>query len=224
MITPAQEAALRVETQNQLANVRMSAPILASRAKVEKVYEIFVLSCLLSALKNLEAEFSLRDSCDEGATNLRLRLGPGLLYAPHSAPGFIHVTYKGAEFEVQNSLRILGRSRVLHELDVSLIERAESEKCRTHRSNPHHSRVKFLAECKFYGSGLPLSLGREYLGLCDEFGLRIRVFVSNVGSEDVRLMIKGHNGTTNFEISPWKPDNVTTLTKWLENELMQVLP
>src|SRR6185312_14834067 len=107
-----------------------------------------------------------------------------------------------------NSLRILGRSKVLHELDVSLIERSEAEKCRANGSNPLHTKVKFLAECKFYGSGLPLSLGREYLGLCDEFSLRIRVIVSNVGSEDVRLMIKGHNGTANFEISPWEPDNV----------------
>ncbi len=224
MTTPTQEAMLRMETRRELVSLGISAPVLTSRAKIEKVYEVFVLKCLLRALVNLGAALSLRDNRDRPTSTLKLRLGPGLLSAPRSAPGFVLVRYQNAEFEVQNSLRVLGQSRVLHELDVSLIEKAEADRCRNDGSDPLHTKARFLAECKFYGSGLPLRLGREYLGLCDEFGLRVKVIVSNVRSDDVHTLITKHRGTENFEISPWEPDNVTRFTKWIENELRQVLP
>lgn len=224
MTTPAQEAALRMETRTQLANLGISAPVLASRARAEKVYEVFVLTCLLQALTDLGATLSLRDSRDNRTSELRLRLGPGLLSAPSSAPGFICVKYKGSEFEAHISVRVLGQSRVLHELDVSLIERAETIRCRSNGSDPLHTKVKFLAECKFYGSGLRLNLGREYLGLCTEFGsLRIKSMVSNADSPDLHTLITRHGGTENFNISPWNPNSVVMFTRWIANELRQVI-
>ena len=116
------DAQLRTAIANEISLIGASAPALMSRARVEKLYEIFVLSCLARALRQLGAMLSPRDSSDLPTSNLVFRLGPGLIWAPTSAPGFIHVSYKGQEYEIQNGVRVLGVSKVLHELDVCLID------------------------------------------------------------------------------------------------------
>jgi hypothetical protein len=217
------EAQLKNAIATEISAIGASAPALMSRAAVEKLYEIFVLTCLARALRQLGATLSARDSSDIQTADLVFRLGPGLIWAPASAPGFIHVSYKGNEYEIQNGLRILGVSKVLHELDVCLIDRAEAVRCRTNSINPVQARVKFLAECKYYGDGLPLGLGREYLGLSKEFSLRIKTIVSNVSSGEIHTMVTKHKGTENFDVSLTKPDNVELFVRWLANELRQVL-
>ncbi len=221
-----QEATLRAETRQEFIAIGMFAPALRSRATVEKVYEIFVLTCLTRALANLGAQLTAKDKDDQPTSRLVLRLGPGYLASPNSAPGFIHVTYQGKQYEIHNSLRVKGRSQVLHELDVSLIDRTMAQDCRRDGKHPYNKRgssIKFLAECKFYGDDLPLNLGREYLGLCNEFSLRAKTMVANVESANVKTLINNHQGTHNFVVTPWNPDNVTRFIGWLETELKQVL-
>jgi hypothetical protein len=217
------EAQLRNAIANEISLLGANAPALMSRARVEKLYEIFVLSCLARALRQLGAVLSPRDSSDRPTSNLVFRLGPGLIWAPTSAPGFIHVSYKGQEYEIQNGVRVLGVSKVLHELDVCLIERNEAVRCRRNRINPVQARIKFLAECKYYGDSLPLGLGREYLGLSSEFSLRIKTIVSNVSSDEIHNLVTKHKGTENFEVSMIKPNNIEQFVQWLANELRQVL-
>lgn len=224
MTATSKERTLRIETKRILARAGVSARALDSRARVEKVYEVYVLGCLLLALENLGARFAVHDRDDKPTSDYVLRLGPGLLSASASAPGFIRVIYKNTEYEVQNSLRVLGQSRVLHELDVCLLDRAEARRCRREGSDPLHTKIKFLAECKYYGSNLPLGLGREYLGLSNEFTLRVKSIVSNVGGDDVHTLITKHKGTENFDTSPWQPTSFNRFVRWLENELRQVLP
>ena len=214
---------LLTEIQSELVNLAANAPALVANATVPKIYEIYVLMCLARALRSIGATLQARDSSDTPTNNLVFRLGPGLLYSPASAPGFILVSYKGREYEIQNSLQVLGRSRVMHELDICLIDRTTAEYCRQYQVNPLHTKISFVAECKYYGATLDLSLGREYLGLSSEFSLRVKTMVSNVGSDDIHDLITGHRGTENFNVSPDDPDNVDIFIKWLANELRQVL-
>jgi len=217
------EAQLRTAIANEISRLGVSAPALMSRARVEKLYEIFVLTCLARALRQLGAIVSARDSSDRATSDLVFRLGPGLIWAPTSAPGFIHVAYKGREYEIQNGLRVLGQSKVLHELDVALIDRDEAVRCRRNQINPSQARIKFLAECKYYGDSLPLALGREYLGLSKEFSLRIKTIVSNISSDQIHNLVTRHKGTENFDVSMIRPNNIEQLVQWLANELRQVL-
>ena len=218
------DAALRLEISNELAAIGTSAPALMTRAVTSKLYEIFVLACLARALRGLNARLVARDSSDRRTTNLIFRLGPGTISAPQSTPGFIHVALQATEYEIQNGLRVAGSSGVLHELDVCLINRSEAVKCRRNGSDPTHRAIKFIAECKCYGSRVELSLGREYLGLSSEFPMkRVKTMVSNVSSEEVHDLVTDHNGTENFDISPLLPRNLDRFVKWLENELRQIL-
>ena len=217
------QAQLLQSIQNELRSLARTAPVLSRQTAIWKLYEIFILACLTRALRNIGARLEPRDYRDRQTNSLEFRLGPGLLYSPTTTPGFIFVEYQGTEYEIHNGLQVLGRSKVLHELDVCLVERNEAERCRFSRTNPRQSKTRFLAECKYYGSTLPLSLGREFLGLKSDFSLRIKTIVSNVGSDEVHTLVTKHKATENFDISPIKPRNVERFVQWLANELRQIL-
>jgi hypothetical protein len=217
------DALLRQQIQMELAAIGSSASILHSSARPDKLYEIFILSCVIRALKDIGATLDARDSKDQPTTNLVFRLGPGLIYNPASAPGFILVHYEGKEYEVQNSLRVGGTSRVLHELDVCILDRAHALECRQHEVDPNSQGVKFLAECKFYGATLDLNLGREYLGLVSEFKIRVKTIASNIHSDDIHTLVRRHSGTTNFAVSPAQPGKIKNFIGWLAKELEHVL-
>lgn len=211
------------EICRELASLSASAPVLTSRAAVPKVYEIFVLACLMRALRNLGADLEAFDNTGRTTTILDFRLNPGLIYSPSSTPGFIFVRYNNNEYEIHNGLRVLGKSKVLHELDVCLIERDEAIRCRNNRKNPKQSKTKFLAECKYYGPNLRLSLGREFIGLARDFTVRITTIVSNVGNEEVHNLVTHHKTKENFQVTPLQPQNVERFVQWLANELRQIL-
>lgn len=217
------EAQLRQQIQSELAAIGASAPTLISSARADKLYEIFVMSCVLRALDRIGATLEARDSSDNPTDILVFRLGPGLIYNPASTPGFILIRYEGKEYELQNSLRVGGTSRVLHELDVCILDRRHANQCRRNQVDPNSQGVKFLAECKFYGASLDLSLGREYLGLGSEFQMRVKTIVSNIHSDDIRTLVRKHGGTTNFTVSPLQPAKVETFIGWLAKELEHAL-
>jgi hypothetical protein len=218
------DAALKAEIRTELTAIGASAPVLMTRAGTSKLYEIFILAGLVRALRGLNATLIPKNSAGQHTNNLVFRLGPGTLSAPQSAPGYIHVTLQGGEYEIQNGLRVAGRSKVLHELDVCLIDRSEAMKCRRNGNDPTYRMIKFIAECKCYGARVELSLGREYLGLSSEFPMkRGKTMASNVSSEEVHDLVTRHDGTENFDLSPLLPRNLDRFVKWLENELRQIL-
>lgn len=206
----------------QIQAVGASSPALASRARTEKIFEIFVWTCVLQALRDIGASLEARDSQDQPTTQLTFRLGPGLLYSPTSAPGFVLITYENRQYELQNGLRILGASKVLHELDICVIDRPHAARCRALQLDADCSAVRFLAECKYYGNNLPLHLGREYLGLGSEFSIRVKTLVANEDSREVRTLVKRHRGTTHFRLSPANQPTQQFIG-WLATELRHSL-
>lgn len=215
--------ALLDDIRSELKNLAAKAPALRTRASVPKLYEIFILMCLVKALRKIGATFEIRDSKDIPSGKLVFRLGPGVIYSPTTTSSFVLVTYKSAQYEIQNSLYVLGQSKVSHELDVCLIEREDAQYSRSNGIDPMHTRIKFMAECKYYGDRLDLHLGREFLGLSREFTLRVKTIVSNVESNDIHKIMKQYKGTENFNVSPDNPDAVDRLIQWLANELRHVL-
>lgn len=212
------------EVRQMLSKLVKAAPALTDRVTTDKIYELYILCCLAKALDSIGATMEARDYEDQLTKELRFRLKPGKIHNPYSDPGFILVSYQGQQYEIQNGLRVLGHSGVLHELDVCLIDRAEAERCRGDKQqDPRHTWIEFMAECKFYGNSLPLGLGREYLGLSMEFSREVQSLVSNVENPDVRRLLTCHNGTAKFHITPQDPDNVECFVQWLANELMRVL-
>lgn len=217
------ENVLLSEIQTELRRCAAKAPALKARARVDKIYEVYVLSLVMQAVSSLGAQCEVRDHRDNRTSVLSVRLAPGLIYSPTTSPGYVWVSYNGNEYELHNGIRVLGMSRVLHELDVSVVKRDEATKCRANRVDPLHSRFLFLAECKFYGSRLPLHLGREYLGLIKDFRVNIRTLISNSESDDMHTLITKHRGKENFDVSPHYQANAHRFVQWLANELRQIL-
>lgn len=212
------------QIRNNLRNIGLNSPVLINPTAPDKLYEIFIFTCVVRALRRIGASsIEARDSNDMPTNNLIFRLGPGRIYAPFSAPGFIYFWYNNNEYEIQNGLRVLGRSHVLHELDICIIQRDEAIRCRTNQIDPVKKGIIFLAECKYYGTSLPLHLGREYLGLSSEFNIRVKTIISNSSSDEIHNLVTSHRGTENFNVSPSEPNNVDTFIHWLANELRQVL-
>lgn len=218
------KAALWNEIQKQLSLLSAQAPGLKSKATVPKLYEIFVLSCVARALRSIGATLVAKDSKDVPTTTLRFRLAPGLIYSPTTAPSFIEVSRNKRKYELHGGLRIKGRSGVLHELDVCVIDRKAAVKCRLKKTAPSNGHVKLLVECKFLGKPtFPLDLGREFVGLGAEFSLRIKTIVSNTSNDEVHDLVTKHKSTENFLISAYPKAKVDLFVKWMANELRQVL-
>lgn len=207
----------------EITRIGAGSTQLQNRLAIDKIYEIYILACVSRALRSIGATLTSRDSNDHPTANLVFRLGPGSIYSPTAVTGFIHVNLNGSEFEIQNGIRVQGFSRILHELDVSLIERAEAIRCRRLRVHPVHNRLKLLVECKFYGNYLPLNIGREYLGLNTEFRFRIKTLVSNLNNHQLLRLITSHKGTFNVNIMPTNIRGQVRFIEWLANEFLQSL-
>lgn len=215
---------LLTQIQKYLSRISVNSPILRTPPAPDKLYEIFIFTCIIRSLRVINvSSIEVKDSNDRLTNNLIFRLGPGRIYSPSSNPGFICFRYNNKEYEIQNGLRVKGKSHVLHELDVCIIKRDAALRRRANQVDPIANDIVFLAECKYYGTPLPLNLGREYLGLSSEFHLRVKTFISNTSSDDIHKLITKHKGTENFNISPSNPTIVNTFIHWLANEFRQVL-
>lgn len=211
------------QIQNILNTYNSFTSTLTSSTRIDKIYEIYVISLVLKTLQNLGAQISIRDINNNVTNNLVFRLAPGAIWSPTNNAGFINFLYNGNEYELQNGVRIQGKSKVLHEADISIIEKDEAVNCRQNQIHPRSSKVKLLIECKFYGNNLPLNLGREFLGLSTEFNGRIKTITSNSSSDEIFNLIRSHRGTTNFNISITNKKNNDVFIKWMHKELEHVL-
>jgi hypothetical protein len=205
-----------------MAALSVAAPALGAAASIETLYEAYVACCVVEALSQLGATCEVRGQNDQPSPTLVFRTKPGVIYSqgPYT---FIFARIGQRECELHTDLRVVGRSRVLHEIDVVLLDRAEGLRCRQLAIHPKHSKAMFLAECKFYGGALPLRIGREFVGLVSECQLRTRTIVSNVASDNVRALAAGHKATANFTVSPMSQSRVDEFVSWITTELRQVL-
>lgn len=197
--------------------------IFASRSSIDKLYEAYILSCIVTSLKSLNCELEVRDNNDTKSDKFLFRLKPGYIFSPNTASSFILIHYEGAEYELHSGLRVMGKSDVLHELDVAIVTRKDAKRCRNTHTHPRQTNIKFLAECKYYGSTLPLSLGREYIGLCTEFSIRAKTIAANVSNPNIKKLLKTHQQTTSFNLTPNQPKEVEHFIGWITKELEHVL-
>ena len=215
---------LKDEIKAVLSSISASSPVLQRRTRVDKLYEIYVSTRVLSALQRINAsQIQVHDRQDNITSVLNYRLAPGVIYgnAPSSHISFM---LRGKAYEMQNGVRVLGKSSVLHELDICIVDRTHAIKCRRTNFHPKGNKLSLAIECKYYGKRLPLRLGREYLGLVKEFpNCTIKTLVTNVpnsGINDVRKLISGNGGMTNHQMIPQRQEQfISYLTEVLDSML-----
>ena len=88
-------------------------------------------------------------------------------------------------------VRVVGKSGVLHELDIAIVDHAEAETCRRKNVPPRSSKCLISVECKFYSTSLKLSLAREFIGLVSDNSAKEAIFVSNTNSNTIEKLLTG---------------------------------
>src|SRR6266436_4758670 len=114
---------LHAELQSALASIGATAPIFLSRAGVDRLFEGFVLSCVIGAIKDIGGTMQVYNGNGRPSTTLNLRRAPGQIYNNPVDVGFIFVRYQNRFYEIHTDLRVAGTSRVLHELDICILDR-----------------------------------------------------------------------------------------------------
>lgn len=185
---------------------------LTSRSSLSDIYEAYLFSLILSAARIEGAQ--IRFEARSGATPARLVF--------RSSPGYLHsnrhdYTHAVIEFnnvpalELHVSVRVSPASKVLHECDVSVIDRNEAITCRANGTAPRSGKVLLAVECKFYGSGLPLDIGRSFMGLTKELSAKNRFLVYNTEAPSVEKMLGHYDYKWEHNLVPSFQTNVDRL-------------
>jgi hypothetical protein len=206
-----------------LKKIDAYAPGLYSRDKIDKVYEIFIFTLILESLENIDARFSVYDYQGNPSNVFIFRGAPGLIYTPTTKAGFVSIEYNGNRYELHNGLRVIGKSNVLHELDICILDKKEADRCRLNRINPRYSKIRMLIECKYYGSYMPIALGREFIGLSSEIAIRIKAFISNNNNQDLLKLISRYGCTGKFDLQITNGRAMRSFIGWMATELENTL-
>lgn len=158
------------------------------------IYENYIWALCLRAARQQGAAIRYETFNETPASTLVFRTAPGAIYS--AAQPYTHAVIEFAgcpPLEAHIGVRVTGKSRVLHECDVAVLDKIEARLCRFEQVHPRASKVLIAAECKFYTSAIQLNLGRSFLGLTSDIHRKQRYFVTNGQSPSVVKLIAHHD-------------------------------
>jgi hypothetical protein len=161
-----------------------------SAASLPDVFEAYVLTLVIRAARSEGASVTYMTRSGNPASTLLLRTSPGYIYS--TAHDYTHAVLEFGgrpALEAHTGIKVAGKSGVLHELDVAVLERAEAENCRWNSVSPRSSKVYVAVECKFYTSSLQLHLARSFVGLVNDLSVNSPFFVTNTSSVSVERLL-----------------------------------
>jgi hypothetical protein len=176
------------QIQSVLGPAISAAPVASSA--LPDVFEAYVFTLLLRAARDEGAQISFMGRDGKPMSSLLLRTSPGYIYS--NAKNYTHalIEFPGRPaLEGHTGIKVAGKSGVLHEFDVAVVDRAEAENCRVNSVSPRSSRVIVGVECKFYTSALQLHLARGFVGLVADISAKNPFFVTNTSSASVEKLL-----------------------------------
>jgi hypothetical protein len=169
-------------------------PNLTSKSKGFDLYEAYIFTLGIEACKKLQLPVVYRNQDGSPASIFRFRTGPGSLARGVYSHAEIWLGAQKPTLEAHVGVKVMGLSKVEHELDFSIILKEEADFCRRNDVLPRHSKVVLAAECKFYmRRGIGIAMGRGFLGLSDDLGQRDTFFVMNRPAMRVERFVDRHN-------------------------------
>lgn len=139
------------------------------------IYEAYLFTCVVEALDRLQqscpsAKVCRKLVCPVSAPNtLVLRKKACAIKPATTRYSYARVWIHGIEYELHTDVRVQGRSGVLSELDIVLLDARTCDLLRSGsipQEDPRHDDVLLFIEAKCYASRLELGIGRGFLGLC----------------------------------------------------------
>lgn len=174
------------------------SPSLTSGTQPNDLYEWYLWSLIIRAARETEGTIRFEAASGRQTSSLRFRTSPGRINSRTSQ--FTHgvLAWDGCPpLEVHVGARVLGRSGVLHECDVLVIDRREAQRCRINGVDPR-AKIELMIEAKFYSTDLRLRLAREFIGLSADVTAKTECFVTNSNSVPVARLLSNRTEIGHF--------------------------
>jgi len=198
--------ALDLLNQIQMTLGSAISPSLTTLSDTSDIFEAYVFSLVIEAATTEGAAVRYRDVHGNSPTVFVFRTSPGYIFSKTQSYTHAVISFQNKPpLEAHVGVRVVGKSRVLHECDVAVIEQAEAEMCRLRLVAPRSSKVLIAIECKFYSTPLQLNLARAFLGLTSDLSATKPVFVTNSSSDSLGKIAKrsrealGAQASTNLD-------------------------
>jgi len=174
------EAQLLAEIRSALTPL---PPPLTNSSHGSDLFEAYILTLIVAAARSEGATVTYETVAGAAPTQFFFRTSPGHIYS-RLHPYTHAVIDFGTRPPLEAHLGILvsGRSRVLHECDVAVLDRDEAAECRRDRAEPRSSKLLLSVEAKFYTTTLSLNLARGFIGLTSDLSTLFPCFVANMTS------------------------------------------
>jgi hypothetical protein len=158
---------------------KVAASSYSNSTATNDIYENCIWALCLQAARQHRATIRYEDGNEKAVTALTFRISPGAIYSIAHPYAHAAIEFAGCPpLEAHVGIRVTGRSRVLHEFDIAVLDMEEARLCRSNQVHPRSSKVLIGAECN-YTSAIQLYLGRSFLGLTSDIHRKECYFVIN---------------------------------------------
>lgn len=164
-------------------------PSLTASSAGNDLFEAYVFSLIVEAATEEGASVTFEGVTGGISSIFTFRTSPG--YISSTAHDYSHAVIafpNKPPLEAHVGIYVAGKSGVLHECDVAVVDRAEAQACRANQVSPRSVKVLMAAECKFYTSTPDLGLGRGFLGLNSDLSKEC-FFVMNISSRSIERLL-----------------------------------
>lgn len=167
------------------------------------LYEAYLWCLVLGAAKERGASIVYQDVHESPATAFEFRTSPGHIWSRYRDYTHAVILFPNKPaLEAHVGVKVAGRSGVLHECDIAVLDRDECLTCRREWVDPRSAKAVITIEAKFYSTNLKLHLGRSFMGLNADLGARHNHFVSNISSRSVARLLAHHRRNWSHDVSP----------------------
>ncbi len=206
---------IRDELLNEIKDILGAiTPSLNAYSAADDLFEAYIFSILIHAAHAEGASISYQ--CINGGTPnpFVFRTSPGFIVSNRRNYGYAVINFSGCPLlEAHVGIRIAGQSNVLHECDVSVLQKDEADLCRSgpERVAPRSSKVIIAVEAKHYTVGLPLHLGRAFLGLARDLSVSDLYFITNREANFIEKLLSHKKQLWEHNITPSEINSVERL-------------
>lgn len=167
------------------------------------IFEAYVFSLVIEAARTEGASIVYRDVFGNTPTTFVFRTSPGYIFSTNRPYTHAVISFQNkAPLEAHIGVRVVGKSGVLHESDVAVIQQAEAETCRQRQVPPRSPKILVAIECKFYSTPLQLHLARAFIGLTSDLSANKTIFVTNSSSNSLEKLLTGRGRDWEHNLTP----------------------
>jgi hypothetical protein len=196
-------ATLPLLTEIQAAIGATLTPSLTAASAGSDIFEGYVLSLVLQAAQTEGAMVTFTNVGGPTSGVFTFRTSPGHIWSTVQPYTYAILRLPNVPpLEAHLGVYVSGRSGLIHEADVLVLDAAEAQLCRNEQVPPRSKRSQIAIECKFYSSTLGIGLARSFVGLCSDLSSRECFFVTNTTAQTAEKLLEHQRKSWETELFP----------------------